>query len=394
VLFILDPQGVLPEGLSAKKLKPRGYSNMTQQRDTAGMVNAVLLNYRDNTATDGTFSGGESDRMDPETQEVGTYGTAGWSRTVINRFIKEFHDNPADPSDITREVVWKSDSHSSALVDGLVREVSIESQVDHYTEDWRLKIGYLKTVSIYTKLPGEDAAMRECHTEQNVVVWAVSQSEPGETYKLWETTQVIGVVLSTDNGDDPPTLVSLYDANRSASITDDQDVLLATPISSIIERWRQIGLDQIEQSYQKINQLTGVPEQTKTFHHTGTTAVRTNAQGVTARMLLTSGDVPEEEARPPLQFNAGNIPYDIARPLAERLLALRGAKPRTITFELAGLDLSLRRGSLRRVFTRDGTIYKTFITGYSVEGSPGPRGALVLSMRGEGVVIGEEAPPE
>ena len=109
---------------------------------------------------------------------------------------------------------------------------------------------------------------------------------------------------------------------------------------------------------------------------------------------LTSGDVPEEEARPPLQFNAGNIPYDIARPLAERLLALRGAKPRTITFELAGLDLSLRRGSLRRVFTRDGTIYKTFITGYSVEGSPGPRGALVLSMRGEGVVIGEEAPPE
>lgn len=391
VLFILDPQGVLPEGLAAKKLKPRGYSQMSQVRDTAGMVNAVLLNYRDNTDTAGEFSGGESDRVDvEEPEEVGTYGQAGWQRTVAYSFHKLFHDNPNDPTDVTRDIVWKVDRHTSAVVDGIIREISIESQVDQWTEDWRLMIGYTKSIQIYTILPGTSAVMRDCETHVNVISYAVSQSEPGESYKTGETTTVTGTVLSTDNGDDPPTLISLYDAHAANSITDDQDVLLATPISSLIEKWKQIAPDQIAQQYTKINQLTGVCTQSKTFIHTGTLAVRTGAQTPTARMLLTSGDIPEEEARPPLQFNSGNIPYDIARPLAERLLELRGAKPRTISFELAGLDLSLRRGSLRRVFTRDGTKYLVFVTGYSVSGDPGPRGAIVLSMSGQGVVIGEE----
>lgn len=389
-LFILDPQGVLPEDTPAtlKKLKPRAYSNMQESKQTGGMVNAVLLNFRDNTLTAGTFSGGESDRTEQEIQEVGTFGQTGWQRTLINRFVKDFHDNPNNPAEVTRSIVWKSDTRTSAFVDSLIREIAIESQVDEYTQDWRLKVGYIKTLSIYTALPGVSAAMTETQTETNRVVWAVSQSDPSETYKVWETTSVSGIGLSTDNGDDPPTRISLFDANRSNQITDDQTVLLATPITTTSAKFRTIGdRDQIEEQYQTIDHLSGKPAQIRTFHHTGTTAVRTGAQEVTARMLITNGDIPEEEARPPLQFNAGNIPFEIAKPLAERLLARRGAKPRTITFDLAGMDLSLRRGSLRRVFTRDGTIYKTFVTGYSVTGEPGPKGSVVLSMSGTGIVI-------
>ncbi len=396
VLFILDPMGTLPEGLAAPKLKPRGYATLKQDKQMAGKFNACILNYRDNTKTAGDFTGGETDLVDPpDEDEVGTYGQPGWQRTLTYKFHKLFHDTEGSPDDISRDITWKIDQHTSAVVDGVVREIAVESQVDRWSEDWRLMLGYTKSIQIYAKLPGESVGvMRDCETHVNTISYAVSQSQPGETYKIGETTKVTGTVLSTDNGDDPPTLISLYQAHQNNSVTDDQDVLFATPISSIVERWQQVADDQITQRYVKINQLTGACEQNKTFHHTGTLAVRTPAQGVTARMLLTIGDIPEEEARVPLQFNAGNIPFELALPLARRELEMRGATPRKMTWDYAGLDLRLGRGSLRRIFDRDGTILKTFTEGYWVSGDPGSRGSIVVSMGGTGVVIGEEAPPE
>ena len=392
VLFILDPQGALPDDLPAtlKKLKPRAYSAMASQRQVGGMVNAVILNYRDNSSAASEFSGAQTDRFTQHIEEAGSSGEAGWHRTVENRFIKDFHDNPNDPTDVTRSIIWKTDTRVSAMVGGFAREVSIESQTDFWTSDWRLKVGYEKIVQAAAKLPGETVGlMREVQREYNRVVWEASQSRPGEMFKVWEVTQVTGTVLSTDTGDpENPELISLYDANRTNSVSDDQTVELTRPISTVTERFRDTAEDQLESKAQKINQLIGVLDRNQTFQHTGTTAVRIDPQQITARMLITNTSVPDEEARPPLQFNAGNIPFASALPLAQRLLDRRGSKPRTITFELAGLDLTLRRGTLRRIFTRDGQVFRTFITGYTVKGDPGPNGTIILSMSGTGVVIG------
>ena len=252
------------------------YVELQRQKQTAPLINAVLLSYKDSTASS---SGAITDRVDPETQEVGTFGEADWQRTVINRFVKEFRDDPNDSSRVTREVIWKVESRTSAKADGIVREIAIETQTDLYDYDWQLKTGYTKIVQRYTKLPGQSALMRQVQTATNRIIYTGSMSNPSELVKTWELTEINGTILVDGDEDDeenPPVKTSLYEADRTNGISDEAEAQLARPIKSVIERWREVGSDQIEVGYQVVDHLTNKVEQNKTVQHTGTIRVRLN----------------------------------------------------------------------------------------------------------------------
>jgi hypothetical protein len=63
------------------------------------------------------------------------------------------------------------------------------------------------------------------------------------------------------------------------------------------------------------------------------------------------------------------VPLVIARPIAQRLLALRGNAPARGDVTLSGLDMSVRRGSLRTAIGRDGSPHKMMVRGYSIKGA-------------------------
>jgi hypothetical protein len=391
-LFILDPQGTIPPSMPIRNLPLSKYVQVIRQTQTSALINAVIFTYRDNTFVD-AFSGAVTDRVDQELQEVGNFGEEGWQRTVINRFIKEFHDDPNDPFRITREIVWKTEARVSAKADDLVREISIEVQTDRYDFDWRLKIGYEKITQLYTALPGASAMMREVQREINQIIWTSSLSNPSELIKTWELTEISGTVLVENPDDDEPTRISLYEANRTNSIPEDDegvDVENGRPITTIIERWRETGPDQIEVQYQKIDHLTGRPEQTKTVQHTGTVKARMNQSttGTVSMMIRNEASEALFGPRVPASLDAGNVPFDQALMLAERLLALGGAEPGRIQIRFTGLDLSLRRGSLRRITDRQGVDYIVFITGYRMRGERLGTPEFEITMEAEGVIIG------
>jgi len=387
-LLIVDPQGVLPPSLPVRGLGPAKYVTADREKQSARIITAVLFSYRENSVAVGEDI---IDRVDQESQEVGTFGEPGFQRTVVSRFVKEFHGNPDNPDQITREIIWKIESRVYAVADGIYREISIETQTDSYDYDYRLKIGYTKIIQLLTRLPDDDTLlMRQVQTETNQIRWTTSQSNPDVQIKTWEITQITGTILVVDNPDDPehPTKISLYEANRTNDFPEDAEVQLAQPITTIIERWREIGPDQIEVDYQKIDHLAGRPEQTKTVQHTGTLAARMGQAEQTVTMLLRN-EAAEATfgVRVPATLDAGDIPFPIALTLAQRLLDTQGASPQKVSVPLAGIDLSMRRGSLRTLVDLQGNEFTVFITGYKIEGRNLNTPQFDVSMIATGIVL-------
>lgn len=394
-IFIVDPQGTLPEGFLSKvrAVSMNSYVEFQRQKQIAPLINAVLLSYRTSSNAGGFIL--DKVQSPPEVQEVGTPGEEGWQRTVINRFVKEFHDDPNDPGRVTRpDIVWKTESRTSAKVGGVIREIAVETQTDTFAYDWQLKNGYTKIVNLYTKLPGHGALMRQAQTEVNRIVYTGAMSNPSELVKTWEVTEINGTILvegEEGDEDNPQTKISLYEANRTNNISDDAEAKLGKPITTIIERWREIGSDQIEVDYQVVDHLAGKPQQNKTVQHTGTVRVRLDQSATRNLTMLLRNEESEEDAGtlPPAAISAGDIPFGPAREIAQRVLDRHGQQPQRVSIQFAGIDVALRRGSLRRVSERDGSQYLVFITGFTITGENLGTPDFSISQTAEGIVLEE-----
>lgn len=391
-LWILDPQGTLPDGFDAviRNIPLIDVLSLEMATQKSGNINAVLLTTQDRTVS-AIDAGTVVDRIDPEENEIGTFGEPGWQKTIILNHYKDFFDDPDNPTRATRtDILWRIDAHTYARVGALVREIMTETQVNTFKYDFRLRTGYTKTTNLLTRLPADDTLlMRTAEIETNQIIYEEFLSTPDDKRKQWELTEIVGTVLSVENPDDPtkPIKTSLRDATEANDFPEDADVLNSEPISTTISRWRHIGRDQIEVSDIKTNHLTNTTKSNRNYQHVGTVDVRLGAGAGSVTMLLR--DLTSEAeigARVPFSLNAGNIPINLAQPLAERILARQGGTPRRFTIEFKGFDLSMQRGSLRRVFDRAGTPYVLLITGYSFRGRFGPMLAEIFQTA-TGIVL-------
>lgn len=401
-LWIIDPQGTLPVGLPIRHTLQKHYAQLTRQKQQNKLVNAVVLTYRD-TLGDGPVTS----RAEQETQEVGAPFTEDWQRTTVTRFINDFHDNPGNTSEVTRSVVTRILTQVQAWVSGvtvedgvatftppLTRVVLTEDQRDTFLYDFRLKTGYSKETSLYTILPGESAKLRQVQTEESQIVWE-SRGTPGEFIKRYEVVSTSGLFQRLFDPTDPsiPEIrESIFSLNRRNSISPDPGdpasaVVESGPLSTQIDSFRVTGQDQIEVGSQRVNHLTGTTDSSHVFQHTGTIYARaTSGRATTVNMVLTRGTQPR---RVPGRLNAGNVPFPVALTLANRILDRQGAGPVQVDIEFSGLDLSLRRGSLRRVEDRGGNFHVVFITGFSITGANLGQRNFSVVMKAQGVVIGE-----
>lgn len=391
VLWIIDPQGTLPVGLSTRLFRQKHYAEFQQSQKTTQRVNAVVLSYHNNFT-----SGSITSRVEQESKEVGTPFSPGWQRTTVSRFINDFHDNPGDDTEVTRSVVTRTLTQTSAFSDGLTRLVLTEDQTDAFLYDFRLKAGFIKSTSIYCRLPGESAKVRLVQTETNQIVWQ-ALGNSGEFIKRYEVTNLVGTIIKVFNDPDDPdagyTAQSAFGANKfdqiPEEVEDGTEVLTGQPISTQIDTYRNVGQDQIEVTSQRISHLSaGAPaDQSRTFEHTGTIQVRAATSAAMQTNMLITRVADGDHLRNPVQLSAGNVPFDIAKRLALRILERQGNEPASVSVELTGLDLAVRRGSIRRVELRDGSTVRVFVTGYRVTGTNLGSPNFGVTMTVDGLVI-------
>lgn len=399
-LFILDIYGELPEGIiaGARTVEANGYINYTHSKPETAVVNAVLLSHKEisvQSFLDDELPEGVTQRTEVEVQNIGTYGESGWQQTLFRRYIAEIHDDADDPAKITSEVIWRVEERVTGKDEnGIVRELKVSDQIDRYSNSWRLKLGYTKNVTIYAEDGAGSALLQLALTETNQLVWRPNPAAPGEYLKVWSKTQTEGlVVVEGDPEEDPEGVVRtpLVEATRNRTVPQDESAsFVRMPISSVSEYWRTTGADQIEIEVTKIDHLTNRTENTKTVQHVGTNSVRVrNGESINTRqVLITDPDSDEANGpREPISFDAGYIPYGVAKELALRALEQANNPKPTISCELASFDGGIRRGSVRRIVDRDGNEVTAIITGYTVTGTQQGRGLITISQSIEGVVI-------
>lgn len=389
-LFIIDVAGEIPEGilLAARDLPINKYVNASVEQPEAQLVNAVLLSHKEisaQTLTEDEFPVNVTFRIDEDPPDVvGTILDDDYRSTTFKRYVAEIHDDVDDLAKITSEVVYKVETQTTGRDEGgTVRVLATEVQTDRYSNSWRLKLGYTKTVTAYIEDGSGGKFLQDVMTETNTLTWRASVPKPGEYEKLRSQTQVEGLVLI--EGEDPDIIKTpLLDASNNKIVPDDGSAdIERLPISSLIEVWRYTGADQIEVHRQKMNQLTNRLESSGTVEHVGTNNVRVRTgESFNNKQVLIVDEASDlaDGAREPVAFDAGYVEYAIAKELALRELDFLRNPREIVRAELATFDGGIDRGSIRNLIDRDGNSKTVIITGWQVEGMP-------VKMTVEGAVI-------
>ena len=71
------------------------------------------------------------------------------------------------------------------------------------------------------------------------------------------------------------------------------------------------------------------------------------------------------------------------------MLARHGRQPQRVSIQFVGIDVTLGRGSLRRVSERDGSRYLVFITGYTITGQNLGTADFPITQQAKGIVLQE-----
>jgi hypothetical protein len=400
-LFIIDIFGELPEGIltGARTVTASGYISYSKSTPDLNIVNAVLLSHKEisvQSLTEDDFPENVTFRTETDPpREVGTYGEPGWQKITTIRYIAEIHDDEDDPTKITADPVYKIETRSQQRDEnGIVRDTLVEVQDEKYTNSWRLKIGYEKRTTAYVDTGSGSKAMQDVQTERGRIDWIAKPGFPGEMEKTFALIQVEGlVVIEGDEEEDPDNVVKtpLLEASLNGRVPDDDSATIKRlPISTTSQWWRYTGADQIQVIVEKLDQLKNRPESSGTTEHVGTNSVRVrNGDSINNRQVLLVDEASDETdgAREPISFDAGFIPYAVAKELALRALEQAKNPKATISCQLASFDAGIRRGSIRNIVDRDGNSVTAIVTGYSVSGTQAERGQIVIGQSIEGVVI-------
>lgn len=385
-IFIVDARGTLPTGFpaTARLYTPDDVIRVERIKPEIQPVNALLLTTHETTAQEipSTLPGGITERTEVDTSTSGSIITDDYQQTVVTRYIAQLHEDESDPSRVTTEVVYKTQTRTSGQDEnGVLRELLFDEQVELFDFNFARNLGYNRTVNAYVERPGELPLSENVLTEQSRIAWK-STGKFGEFVKVFETNVVEGLVMI--EGEDPDiTRTSLVDANRFGPVPEDATVE-RMPITTKNFYFRETGPDQVEILTQGTDHLYGRPIIPRSQHHTGTIRIqlRGTSTGTTKQTLIRdeAGEA-ADGAREPITWDAGFLPFEQAFPLAERVLADAKEPPEQLAVTLLKPDLGLHRGSLRRVqVNRTGTTKIGVVTSYNLRGEPDKGGMLKLTM--------------
>lgn len=321
---------------------------------------------------------------------------------IITTHWKDFYDDINDPERITRSVPWKVEHHTFSRNQGeILLEQEHVIQTDYYKRNWLLQTGFDKTIARRAWLPGGGSTPRmiDILEERLRTTWAESNYNPDVYIKTnsreWsEGLVVIEGTYEQEFGDDFSVFVAqskqpLTQANLNRNIKNDLvQKVKWLPIKTTIETWRDTGTNQVNVHQEMIDELTGLSQGEDTVQAIAEREVNLT-DVITQTELIRNRDSEEDFGpRAPLKMDAGEVPYYIAKPRAQRLLERMGREPDRRRFELNHYDAALHRGSVRVVHPRTGDANMFIITTVQITGSAlGTRDSDMTQTAGGVVVI-------
>jgi hypothetical protein len=359
-LWILDTSDHLPAGLTMPVLPISNYSNLSDSQAPGALTNALILTYVGEAGDYFDY------RFDVETSEQGNFGERGYTETTVTRKVRQYR-NASDPSVIVREVVEET---ATEVINYQLETIHRETQQDQYDSLSR-KVGHFRQVeSLVPSLPSGDLLLQTTLEEQCSISYRPNSRNARESLQDRVTTLTSGLIhLDNDNTyRDEPFKLPVTDAHRNGFVDASGDQALEWgAIKTTIEMLDVKPSGQLDVIVIVIDHIAGTTERSSSQPRTGQAGVETRAGAKRSVLLAITGT--ESDARVVPEFDAGDLPSDLALDLGRRHLARLNSPPRSLSLSCAFIDDSLRRGSLRQVEGRSGTLGLYIVTGRTERGS-------------------------
>lgn len=402
-LWIIDPDAKLPAGYAAtaRKLPIKHYIENEQTTPVRQIVNALLFTYRFDDPNNGDeFPANATDRTVTTSTEAATPSkrnaiiASQWTHVVTTTHYKDFHDDASNPQRVTRSIPWKTERRTyTRNHDEITLEMEHTIQTDYYTRNFTLLTGYDKVVSRRLQLPGQspdillnptqigtEPMVIECINEFQRTQWDESQYNPDVMIKVNSRTWREGLVLTEGaiTGTTPEGL-TLFDVVSKQPLTEanlnrnvGNDVLQFVqwePIETTVELWRDTGTNQVEVFRVIKDELTGIVRDDSSTQAIADRQVDLTSYLTNTELLTNAESEARFGPREPLALDAGDVPYSIARPVADRFLEREGQPAAERRFVLNIYDAGLAPGAVRLVYTRDEDPQMFIITSMKENGS-------------------------
>jgi hypothetical protein len=420
ILYIWDIDRGLPFGYVPHTLALKCQITYDEDTPPEEITNAILVSYQIPMPIQNEifFPGGIPNaipgyRFDHDKPlEGGTPNQPGYYRQEVTRKILEYKDLTTGEVVFSAEVEVETINYAYRL--NLAREVVISRQVMQIYYQGKLKTGHDMTLEATYPNPeveGNPDKFEEVLTETCVIEWTADINNPGDSLLLYSKTETEGSVLVEEETNPPEgkdakkTYTPIMDAARSNNIILDLDkqeeagvrqYINRRPIKATIERLKVTGLNQAQIETTQVDLISGTAFPPTTISRAGSISTaggrrglsRTRAQNVRTELIVDADSIAKYGFRRAEELGVGRLPIGEARALCVRRLYRKAHPRRSVTIELPGIDLGIRRGSVVKAYNRSGGYIIALITGFTITGkSLGVPGQQMINMVMEGIEV-------
>ncbi|MET0646374.1 MAG: hypothetical protein ABW208_07110 [Pyrinomonadaceae bacterium] len=360
-LWIIDAGAALPAGLQPRGLPLSAVVSVTDTAPARQPLSSLIVAHRSDGRAGGDYF---TERIDQESQEAGTFGVQGYTRTETERRVREYRDFDA-PETIVREEVA---SVKVTTRDYQFNVVGRETQTDTFDALGR-KGSHKRTVeALVPDLDNDGTLTLQTVSEETYTLLYRAGRSAGSDEIATTINEISGLIL-VDSGREylsKPYEIPFVDAHQSGYIDPDGDQSAEFgAIRTVTEMYVREGASS-EVRRQVVNHLNGGSvENTTAQTRAGSTAVSRRGQGVVRRKLTLPG---AGSGRVVPTFGTGDIPGDMAIALGWRRLATLNSPPRRLSAQLPLVAFDIRRGTPAMPHSRSGVLGTYLVTATRVSG--------------------------
>lgn len=362
-LWIVDASCVLPFGFpSARQVQTSVYRSASKQNNSLP-VDAYLVNYTENE-TEGTAY---NTRLEQETIETGDFGSAGFTSTVTERTVRDYY-NSNQPNVITKSVVVSETVETTDDNSVLVHRVT-----DNFTYD-SFGRQTASSRSVSSRVPdlsnSGNLNLITVREETISIEYGAHPFEPSRQIQKKATTVIRGLVaVDADNQYfDEDFKQDFLDAHRAGNLSETMTSEFG-PLKTITETLKPLSNGQVKTLVRTIDHVRNVISSEIGEVKAGDASLSASASRQ-RKILVFPLDYSSTKDRRIEPFYIGELPLTLGIPLARRRLARRdGGRDGTITCEIIGIDLGIRRGASVEVTEReDASLGNYLVEGLSLSG--------------------------
>lgn len=355
VIWIVDASISLPAGFPAPEtLSISRYTNLSLSQEFQNLDGFIVI-YSEND--DGDFY---VQRIEQTTESSGEFGDPNFTETEITRTFRDYRNfsNPqttirSELTGETRETYRNSELIGRETLtrqfDGLGREngsrLTSEALVPNLNENGTL---LMQTVRI----------------DDYSVFYAAHPFERGKQIQTRSIRQISGLIAVDEENTyfDQNFEQPFLEAHQAGNLASGMSTRFGG-IKNISESIKVLSSGQVKLETRIEDLVRNVITSSSSEVKTGDVAL--NAQTTRQRrVMVLETDQSTRTGKPLQNFAVGELPLQFAVPLARRKIKRAKSSPGNIAAELPGVDLSIKRGSIKLLEQRAGNLGSVLIEGF------------------------------